>query len=95
MRLDSIKERESKWYFKTMTTPDHGHAITVGFIEGLKFRDEQAVLEYKHDKEFISDISDEHRTLSKWLNEEIDSPVDKKALAKVLAAIEKLKRSEN
>lgn len=45
-----------------------------------------AALAYTHDKESVSGISDEHRTLSKWLNEGIDLPVDKKALAKVLAA---------
>lgn len=30
--------------------------------------------------------ADAHRTLAKWLNEEIDAPIDRYALAKVLAA---------
>lgn len=43
MRLRSIKERESTWHFKTMTEPSLGRLITVGFVEGLKLRDEQAL----------------------------------------------------
>ncbi len=42
IRLASIKERESRWYFNNQRAPDAGHMITVGFMEGLKFRDEQA-----------------------------------------------------
>jgi Restriction alleviation protein Lar len=31
------------------------------------------------------DISDAHRTIAKWLNEQVDAPIDRHALAKVLA----------
>ena len=36
--------------------------------------------------QLVPEIADAHRTLAKWLNEEIDAPVDRQALAKVLAA---------
>ena len=35
-----------------------------------------------------TDIADAHRTLAKWLNEEIEAPIDRVSLAKVLAATE-------
>ncbi|HEX4843217.1 MAG TPA: hypothetical protein VFV57_06060 [Limnobacter sp.] len=33
-----------------------------------------------------SNLADDYRTIAKWLNEEIDTPIDRQALARVLAA---------